>query len=404
MPLFAPRSKAPTVPPTSGVASPRPLTAWAMWFIRAVGWCVLFGVGLGLLVFWYGQIISDRIHVLQFIGWLPSWIVLCVLGALLPLTLLTRVNPKLAPRRRRARALTQTLGVAFLSTCLFVVVFEMHWHRALGSGVTARPGSIRLVHWNQEALSITKTIVPMRDEIGYAPDVLLVNSNQPGQIFEQSLKTLARPYALQRHAGFVIASAFPILRSRAFHISLVGTSREGTREHQARRWMEDRWNEWAQALGLARREFPRAVAGAIVLIELDTRQKLGRTTTLWWVDLPSDPFAPRWANAKIVRARIDELSAAIDPDSGRSLLPPADIVIGDFNTPRGSASLDLITGSLPHAFDLAGWGDARSFPRTYPVIHVDHTFVSPGLSVEAYELIRPSQGDHWLQSVTLHAR
>ncbi len=405
MPLRVPISElSQTSPAADQTPSRRPRTGWAIWLIRAAGWCAIVALTIGLLAFWYGRTVSDRLHVLQFIGWLPSWMVLSGLATLLPLTLLARVKPKNAPRRQRARFVTQALGIVFLLSCLFVAFVEMHWHRAIAPVASTRPNAIRVVHWNQEALSITKTIVPMRDEIGFAPDVLLVSSHQPAQLFEQSLNTLARPYNVQRHAGFVIASSFPILQSRAFQISLADGSREGSREHKVRKWMEDRWNEWAQVLGLARREFPRAVAGVIVLIELDTLATLGRPTTIWWVDLPSDPFAPRWANAKVVRAHIDRLASTIDPATNKPLLTPPDIVIGDFNTPRGSASLDVITGSLPHAFDLAGWGDARSFPRTYPIIHVDHTFVGPRMKVDLYELVRPAQGDHWFQSVTLRAK
>jgi hypothetical protein len=398
-----PENSPPAAPVSPSRRRSRPVSV-ALWIIRFLGWCALLIAALGLAMFWYGRTVSDRLHTLQFLAWLPSWTVLWTCGVFLTFALLARVKARTEPLRARARRATRVMGIVFFATCLYVVLFEMHITRAIWPSPPAMPGAIRLVHWNQESISITKNVAPMRTDIGYAPDVLLISSHQPHAIFDQSLGTLGRDYNVQRHAGFVIASTFGILQSRVFQISLADGSREGTREHAVRKWMEDQWNNWAQALGLARREFPRGITAAVILIELDTRATLGRTTTLWWVDLPSDPFASRWGNAHVVRARIDQLTTTIDPATGSPLLPPADIVIGDFNTPRGSASLNVITGSLPHAFDLAGWGDARSFPRTYPIIHVDHTFVGPRLSVDQYELIRPSLGDHWLQSISLRAK
>ncbi len=397
-------SPAATQPPPHPRARRSRLTSLTLRLTRAIGWCSLTMAVLGLAMFWYGRTVSDRVHALQFLAWLPSWTVLWTCGVFLTLSLLARVKLRSDPLRARARRATRVLGVVFFATCLYVVLLELHVTRAMGTGTPANPGSIRIVHWNQESLSITKSVAPMRTDIGYAPEVLLISSNQPQAIFDQSLGTLDRRYTVQRHGGFVIASSFDIMQSRLFQISLADGSREGTREHQVRKWMEDHWNDWAQALGLARREFPRGLNAWIVLVELDTRAVLGQTTTFWWVDLPSDPFASRWGNAQIVRTRIDQLTTTNDPATGAPLLPPADVVIGDFNTPRGSASLNVITGSLPHAFDLAGWGDARSFPRTYPIIHVDHTFVGPRLIADHYELIRPSLGDHWLQSISLRRK
>lgn len=131
----------------------------------------------------------------------------------------------------------------------------------------------------------------------------------------------------------------------------------------------------------------------LALVEIDTRATLGRTIMLYLVDLPSDPGRPRMAIAQEVRA--------LFRDSGA---PPPDLVVGDFNLLRGSASLRRIFPGFRDAFTEAGHGIGATFPRRFPLYHIDHILVAETLRAIDYDLIDPGVGRHRAQAATIVAR
>jgi hypothetical protein len=130
----------------------------------------------------------------------------------------------------------------------------------------------------------------------------------------------------------------------------------------------------------------------VVVLRVDAGETLGRELTLWLVDLPSDPEQSRMKTARQVRAWID-----------RSNLPPADIIVGDFNMTRGSAALKTIAPDHRHAFDVAGVGYGATYPRQQAWLHIDHMLIADDIDAASYCIRDPGLGTHRLQIVTIKA-
>jgi endonuclease/exonuclease/phosphatase family metal-dependent hydrolase len=77
--------------------------------------------------------------------------------------------------------------------------------------------------------------------------------------------------------------------------------------------------------------------------------------------------------------------------------PPADLIMGDFNIPRGSASLRQAAQGYPHAHTQAGHGHAGTYPRHRPLVHIDHMFIGPALRARRYQVVDGGVGSHRMQ-------
>ncbi len=126
------------------------------------------------------------------------------------------------------------------------------------------------------------------------------------------------------------------------------------------------------------------------VFRVDGRERLGRPLTIYAIDLPSEPKRPRAEIAREVRRLLDTVHAQ-----------PPDIVIGDFNMTRGSASLRSIFPQLEHAYDQAGWGYGASFRQDFPLYHIDHALLASTVRAVDYDLIDPGFGRHLIQFVQL---
>ncbi len=128
----------------------------------------------------------------------------------------------------------------------------------------------------------------------------------------------------------------------------------------------------------------------IALFRLDATAELGRPITICAVDLPSDPKRPRHEIARTARRILEDLEA-----------PPPDIVVGDFNMTRGSASVKTLFPGLAHAYDQAGRGYGATLPRGYPLYHLDHTLLADTVQATDYALVDLGIGRHLAQIVEL---
>jgi endonuclease/exonuclease/phosphatase family metal-dependent hydrolase len=92
-----------------------------------------------------------------------------------------------------------------------------------------------------------------------------------------------------------------------------------------------------------------------------------------------------------------EIGGVQPSDSVRRAVP--DLVIGDFNIPRGSASFDAIFPAMQYAFNQAGHGYGASYNRTWllPLYHIDHILIGRGFKATRYDLIDPGVGRHLAQ-------
>ena len=177
------------------------------------------------------------------------------------------------------------------------------------------------------------------------------------------------------------------------------------------------------------------------------KEGLSTDFVVWLMDLPSDPTLSRQNVTRQARAAMDNwkgvatVRAAADPNKsdapvqwsnvpaeqlGRRGFPNPDLVIGDFNVPRGSRSLKNLVGDMANAYDQAGAGYTASYqrkvpfaqldgpgliglvrwmiPSDVPFFHIDQAFVAPSLHATRYRTMNLGFGTHWAQFVEVQAR
>ena len=305
--------------------------------LMAVMYAALLGIGVWLT----GQVFSDRYEWSQWIAWTPTPVAIVV--ALIGFTATWRNGG--GPMRKRVRRIGW--GTTVLALIVFFCFIE---HRLLTTGDCAAPG-LKIVHWNS-------TGVPNEHEPATAAwlaeldgDVTIL-TNHGGMHRKPAIHNwLTDNGVIVRPQPFAILSKLPIVEVR--------TVVSSQQMH-------------------------------VVILRLNATEKLGRELTLWLIDLPSDPETPRMETATQVRQWIDE-----------SDLPAADIILGDFNMTRGSASLDVIAPEYRHAFDVAGSGFGATYPRDMPWLHIDHILIGDAIEPKSYCIIDPGVGSHRLQMMTI---
>lgn len=381
------------------------------------GWVCLL-LCAALLTLWIvGKVVSDRQHALQALAWIPSWTLLSPAAVLALFSLLVRwpvVRRADDERdggigRRRGRGLGWWASSLVMWSVLGAMVWshwvEMRWWNALRGETKLADGrvkgSLRIAHWNIDAFSARQWSGDLREFFPYpAPDVLLMSSNQPRAAQGSCLTSLRKEYAVKRFGNFVVASALPIVDARAYSLNLNEPTPTSEAERKAelnlRARLEQLWNDNCERVGMSRRGFQEAESGDLIVVRLDARARFGRELVVYYIDMPSDPFAWRYRMAERAQQLIEGLQAKRDAE-GRVVVPLPDMIVGDFNTPRGSASLDLLTKRMQNAFDQGGWGLVATFPRPLALLHIDQMYVGEWLRAAHYAVELPPTGEHWMQ-------
>lgn len=147
--------------------------------------------------------------------------------------------------------------------------------------------------------------------------------------------------------------------------------------------------------------------GTATILELATSERLGRDITVFLIDLPSDPSLWRAEVMREAKAALDKITADVwrhDDKLDRWLrienpepFGPPDVLIGDFNTPRGAKSIRIVTGDMQSAYEAAGDGYAATYPRVLPLWHLDQAYVTKSLRVGWYQVRNPGGGTHAMQ-------
>jgi hypothetical protein len=106
------------------------------------------------------------------------------------------------------------------------------------------------------------------------------------------------------------------------------------------------------------------------------------------VDVASSPLLPRARPLGALRRALQDLD------------PPPDLVLGDFNTPAGSATLEEALAGLPDAYDLAGVGLGETWPVPLPLLRLDQVRARPDLDLLRYDT-GAGWSDHRWQRVVL---
>ncbi|MEY3026672.1 MAG: hypothetical protein RLZZ238_1569 [Planctomycetota bacterium] len=309
--------------------------------MNAYRWLALPSV-LALVVLVASQILTDRIGALQFLWWTPR-IALAVPAFTLLMLLLFAAWILRAPVRAR-RELAAGVGAALLVGV---------WCTWSDWGFARAPDgdAFRFAHWN--ACSVNREEAPKAINAIIAFDADAVLLTDPGAAFsgDGAARLEELGYAIHRAGRFAIISRAPVV--------------EATPIYSAR--------------GRSLSRFVLATAQGRLAIDA--------------VDLPSETTMPRYISVR-------NFVAEVEPLRGEA----ADLVVGDFNITRGSASLSLLAPGAVEAFAASGAGWGGTFPREWPLFAIDQTLVNPGWKALRSRIVDPGLTRHRAQRVDLVSR
>ncbi|MFM7260495.1 MAG: endonuclease/exonuclease/phosphatase family protein [bacterium] len=289
------------------------------------------------------SILTDRLSALQWLWWTPRFL---LAGAAFAWLLVLFALARYVWRSERETRRLVRWSIAAL--CVFAWTLLGMW----GFPKSRAEGSIRLVHWNPADLASEFAVDAALQLRHLEPDVLVVTdcgtplAREISQSFGSAGYTMAIAGKFLVCARGAIGDAQPIVAARDRYISR---------------------------------------------IRCETR--LG-PIQIEAVDLPSRTTLPRYHALRSLRA---DLHAAREE---RGLSEP-DLLCGDFNVPRGSASLDLLAPDAREAFDSAGVGWGASYPRPWSFLGIDLTLVRAPWRPVRSEIIDFGCGRHRGQIVDL---
>ncbi|MCA9289552.1 MAG: hypothetical protein KDA25_00390 [Phycisphaerales bacterium] len=234
-------------------------------------------------------------------------------------------------------------AIVFIVLATWFLAFE---HRFLRPGDGPREG-LRVVHWNLTHCRPGGTPNFVNALIGLDGDVTVLSNPGSAPGAPEITAWLGPEGRVSSLGTFAVLSRLPILRC-----------------------------EWIGAND----------AVFVGLAEIDATSVLGRPIIIYMLDLPSDPELSRLAIAEQVGRFLDAKH-----------LPPPDLVVGDFNMLRDSRAIRLMFPEAHHAFDEAGRGFGASYPRRWPVFHLDHLLLSSDWRASRYDLVDPGVGRHRAQ-------
>lgn len=392
------------------------VTSWSSLVGRVLRLASYASVGLslaGVLAWGLGRVLTDSTRWSQYLFWMPTVVVVGASAAVLLVTAAVRwVGGALGyASLRKARLAWGEAGVGYEARASLAPeapayrkhVFKMAWGVAVlvtlgaaGYGVAEwrgpgrasdfqRAKSLRFVFWNDsEGL--------MRDWeralLQPGPDVAIMKPGT-GRSFSKVVEEMGPEADFVYTHGFAIVTKAKIKRRAHFTLGIRQGLGYDLRRKDLRQPMPD--------------------YGTATILELATSERLGRDITVYLIDLPSDPSLWRGEVMREAKAALDKVTADVwrrDDKLDRWLrienpepFGPADVLIGDFNTPRGAESIRTITGDMQSAYEAAGDGYAATYPRVLPLWHLDQAFVAKGLRVGWYQVRNPGGGTHAMQVV-----
>lgn len=116
----------------------------------------------------------------------------------------------------------------------------------------------------------------------------------------------------------------------------------------------------------------------------------GEPLTVMPIDLPSEAWASR-----------SDIAERLRDDLAGMPLGDVDIIVGDANIPRGSASLGVAFPDHRSAWNDAGRGYGGSWPRIIPLLQIDHVLIGPAIRATQVRFLDLGSRVHRAQHVTL---
>lgn len=356
---------------------------------------VLSGVGAA------GAVFTDRTLLTQYLSWLPGIAIPPAAAfAALAAVALTR-----APRwgwKRRLPKLPVLVAVLCLGTSAALAVSE--WRLTAWRPSLSGAPYMSVFHWNMTSNGSAIWEEPYSRLPGVGrPDVLMVSTTQPLKRFKKSCADLGEGYHLRRIGLFSIASRYPIIQWVQRPLFTEAQRAQLGLDRRPPKWAVGAFNSLARDAGASERDFDDPEWGTVNFVCFDTTALRGRSTTVWFIDLPSNPLVHRERLALLARAQIERLASEITPvDAAPAGFPDSpDLVLGDLNIPRGAGSLGVLLPGFTNAAVAAEPGRLASWPRAFPLWHLDQAFVPPGVRPERYEIIDPGSSDHRAQVLTI---
>lgn len=338
------------------MAASRGLCVWAI--VMFAGWVV-------------GRVFTDRWGWSQWVWWVPS--VAWIAGGLVGL-IGAGVTGRVARAGRRGGVLFSVAAGLVVVMAGYVAVVDWHMARVFSPARSA-DGDVGVVFWNPSWNNRGEAAAPLVAIESNLSQVSIIANPPPGA-WGADFRSRVAPDEVHSLARFVVITEFEVVRSGAIWLGMAGRVPHPDRDRDP----EARW-----ALD----------PGAAAFVELDTTAELGRPIVVWMIDLPSDVALHRMEVAERARERIDSWNG--------EGFPAADLIVGDFNIPRGSASLRRIVGDAVHAFDQAGHGYPATWPRALPLLHIDHVFCAGEMRATSYGTVDPGVRDHRLVRLTVRA-
>ncbi len=394
-------------------------------WISGLGILIALG-GCAIVASWFiGRTISDRFLWSQYLAWIPTLVALPLAFVVLILSTAValmdegadRLTPYARDRRKRRRRIAAVLrglgwlGVACMTWTFLVKDLNLGTRRERDAEPLGQIGEMTLVYWNLANWPAERAT----DLVRVQKPTLAILANSGYDLDREELRQKIGSDAEILEAGpFTIASRRAVL---SWGITSLGF--KGTR-------LNSEGSEPAE----------RIDPGRAMWLALDAGLKVGdadRPLIVWIMDLPSDITLSRrrvaqstrrqlitWQGTVFRRAHIDSIEDAASESSPGSVryaadtslalvgFPEPDIIIGDFNIPRGSHSLNLLTSgpgwTTRGAFEQAGLGYAATWPLKTPLWHIDQAFLAPWLRATSYKVVNPRTGLHWMQVVSLGER
>lgn len=356
------------------------------------------GAALLILMLWtVGRLASDRTLVTQVLAWTPTVVVVCVVAALLAgswaLLVLARgsqARPDVLHRKRLPR-LRWVAAVWWLGACIYGMAYEHRMFSTPGPAVKS-PGSLRLVFWN---LGGTPSKGWLEAAHAMSGDVLVVAGGGGWNAVQEFLDWRDERQASNFNVlMFNVSSASPVLEYAGTTLGV-----------EAGMGLDPRATD-----GVRKSRDP----GRAMYFMLETRgtglEGLGRPLVVWVVDLPSDLSLHRMKVAEEAmetmrrwkgRPRVRNADGAYVAGESREGFPGADVIVGDFNIPGGSASMTRFGADLRDAYREAGSGYAATFPRGMPLWRLDQVLVGDDLRAVSYQTRDMATGTHLLQMADL---
>ena len=375
-----------------------------------------FALAAGVLLAFYaaGRVFSDRFHITQFLSWSPGVWLLAPATIATVLFSLGRLLSRAARLGVIERWAGRLLGVALVAGWLHFALIEARVQRFVGgtprlTGVLRAPAPsgravLRIMQWNATSPDVVPRPALLKPLLAdFEPDVMFACvAMAPHQL--QSVVSDLPPELHTRRQGLVlVVSKRPILDMASFPLGLADPvsaafvpPRPGSLppapDALHAQW-ETLYNSYGPMLGLRRRQFRNADPGFVTQVRLGPAVEGDDPVVLWHVDLPSDPLRSKWLSAEQIAARLRGLTQPAPGTLAPALSPP-DVVIGDFNTPRGAASIRRAFGPLVSVFDAVTWGSGATWPRHAPLLQIDQALVAPGTLPLGWGSVDPGEGDH----------